>query len=361
MSEPEARGAAREVTVKDAAVLVGGRLRGDGTRVVKGLRSPRDADSDDLAFVNQARYLSELETSAARAVVVTEELAPSVGDRRSTIVVSDGEGALLTLLEHFRPARVRVAGVHPTAVLGRGVSLGDDVSIGPYVVVGDGTTIGSGVDLGAHCVVGPGCTIGAESVLHPHAVLYHAVSLGERVVLHSGARVGVAGFGFIPGESGVRRIPHLGPCVIEDDVEIGANSCVDRGSLDRTWVGKDTKLDNLVHIGHNVRVGERTLMAAQVGIAGSVQIGAGTMWGGQSGAVDHRTIGDRAKIAGKTGVSVDVPPGETVMGFPSRPYREHMKALAALYRFDELLSRVRRLEDGAADAAQRADEVQEDR
>jgi UDP-3-O-[3-hydroxymyristoyl] glucosamine N-acyltransferase len=334
----------REMTVQEAAVLVGGQLRGDGSGVIRSVRSPREAGTDALAFVGDRRYLAELVESAAAAVITTEELASEIGDHRTVIVVSDGERALLRLLEHFQPPQERSVGVHPTAVLGSGVSLGDDVAIGPYAVVGDGSTLQARVQLGAHVVIGPGCTVGADSVLYPHAVLYAGVCLGQRVVLHSGARVGVEGFGYVPGESGIRGIPHLGPCIIEDDVEIGANTCVDRGSLDRTVVGRGTKLDNLVHIGHNVRVGEHTLMAALVGIAGSVNIGAGTMWGGQSGAVDHQSVGDGARIAGKAGVSSDVPAGETVMGFPSRPHREHLKALAALYRLSELRDRVRRLE-----------------
>jgi UDP-3-O-[3-hydroxymyristoyl] glucosamine N-acyltransferase len=335
---------AREVTVADAAVLVGGQLRGDGSPLVCSVRSPREAGVNDLAFVSDARYLPELTASDAVAVVVTEDLAAELGEDRSIIVVENGQIALLKLLEYFRPEAAPVAGVHPTAVVGREVSLGEDVSLGPYAVVGDGTIIGDRVRLAAHVVVGPRCTVGADSMLHPHAVLYQGVTLGERVILHSGARVGVEGFGYVPGEDGSRRIPHMGACVIGDDVEIGANTCVDRGSLDSTTVGSGTKLDNLVHIGHNVRVGEHTLMAALVGIAGSVHIGDGTMWGGQSGAVDHQSVGDGAKIAGKAGVSSDVPAGETVMGFPSRPHREHLKALAALYRFAELQDRVRKLE-----------------
>jgi UDP-3-O-[3-hydroxymyristoyl] glucosamine N-acyltransferase len=348
MSELEAR----VMTVEDAAVLVGGRLRGDGSSVVRGVRSPREAGADDLAFVNDVRYVSELADSKAIAVVVTEELASRIGDGGSTIVVGDGKAALLMLLEHFRPKESPSTGIHPTAVIGHGVTLGKGVSIGPYAVVDDGSTIRERARLGAHVVVGRGCTVGADSILHPHAVLYGGVSLGDRVILHSGARVGVDGFGYVPGKLGTRRIPHLGRCEIGDDVEIGANTCVDRGSLDRTMVGKGTKLDNLVHIGHNVRVGEDTFMAALVGIAGSVHIGVGTMWGGQSGAVDHQTVGDGARIAGKAGVSSDVPAGETVMGFPSRPHREHMKALAALYKFAELRDRVSRLEErdgGASD------------
>lgn len=347
----------REMTVDEVAVLVGGQVRGDGARVVRGVRSPRDAASDDLAFVSDARYLSEVESSRAKAVVVTADLEAELPvdetRPRSLVVVEDGQGALLVLLEHFQPEKQAPVGVHPTAVVGRDVSLGDEVWIGPYAVVGDGSAIGARAQLAAHVVVGAGCAIGADTVLHPHAVLYPGVELGERVVLHSGARVGVEGFGYIPGEDGMRKIPHLGPCVIEDDVEIGANSCVDRGSLDRTLVGRGTKLDNLVHIGHNVRVGEHTLMAALVGIAGSVHIGAGTMWGGQSGAVDHRTVGDGARIAGKAGVSNDVAPGETVMGYPSRPYGEHMKAMAGLYRLDRLRDRVRKLESLADGATKR--------
>jgi UDP-3-O-[3-hydroxymyristoyl] glucosamine N-acyltransferase len=333
-----------KLTLSDAAELVGGRIFGDGSVTLGGVRAPQRAGPEDFAFLVDAVYLEDLERSEAGAVLTTEEFAASLPGKRNALVVPDAQVALVSLLEHFHPTPIPAPGIHPTAVLGVNVVIGEGVQVAPYAVVGDRAELGDGCTIGAHVVIGAGCKVGERSVLHPHAVLYAGAELGRRVILHSGARVGVDGFGYIPGPDGPRRVPHRGPCVIADDVEIGANSCVDRGSLDGTELGRGTKLDNLVHIAHNVRVGQGTLMAALVGIAGSCRIGSGTQWGGQAGCIPHQNVGDGARMAAKTGISNDVPPGETMMSFPSRPQREHLKALAGLYKLGDLKRRVRALE-----------------
>jgi len=341
------------LTLEEIAVLIGGRLHGDGRTSVQGVRSPSEAAVGDLAVLSESRYAADVPDSDASALLVSEEMDAELDDERPRVVVPEVRLALAELLDRLAPADPLVPGVHPTAIVAESAELGGDVQIGPYAVIEDGAVLGERVRVGPHAVVGREARVGNDSRLFPHAVVYPRAELGERVVLHAGARVGVDGFGYVPTDEGARKLAHLGRCVIGDDVEIGANTCVDRGSLDRTEIESGVKLDNLVHIAHNVRVGAHTMMAALVGIAGSSRIGKGTLWGGQSGCIDHQVVGDGARMAAKTGVSHHIPPGQTVMSFPSREQREHLRALSGLYRLDELRKRVRALErsSGAADDA----------
>jgi UDP-3-O-[3-hydroxymyristoyl] glucosamine N-acyltransferase len=260
------------------------------------------------------------------------------------VVVPDAHAALVPLLSRFQPPTTARPGVHPTAVLGKGVTLGADAEIGPYAVVGDGSRLGDRVRIGSHAVVGAGCRIGADTVLHPHVTLYEGVVVGARVILHAGVRVGSDGFGYAFLQGGHRKVPQVGGCVIEDEVEIGANSCVDRGSIGDTVIGRGSKLDNQVHIAHNVRLGPHCALAAQVGLAGSTTLGAGVQMGGQSGAAGHLTLGDRAAVGGASAVFHDVPAGETVLGSPAADIKLMRRAWALIPRIPELFRRLRALE-----------------
>jgi UDP-3-O-[3-hydroxymyristoyl] glucosamine N-acyltransferase len=193
--------------------------------------------------------------------------------------------------------------VHATAVLGRGVRLGAEVAIGPYAVVGDGATLGDRVTIEAHAVVGPGVEVGDDSRLYPGVTLYAGTRLGRRVMVHAGARIGSDGFGYVYRDGAHQKLPHVGRCIVEDDVEIGANSTIDRGSIDDTVVGAGTKIDNLVHVAHNVRIGRLCLIMAQVGIAGSVHVEDGCILAGQVGIAGHHTIGAGATLAALGGLA----------------------------------------------------------
>lgn len=341
---PSAEPGAPVLQVTDLAVLAGGRLEGDVETRVSGIAPLDQAGPEELGFLADRRYLKHLPVTRARAILVSEALAPETETVQSRIVVGDAYQALPKLIGAFYPSSPVVPGIHPSAVFGRGVSLGEGVSVGPYAVVGEGAQIGDGVQIGAHAVVGDGCAIGAGSVLHPHVVLYPGTRLGARVTLHAGVRLGVDGFGFVEVEGEHLKIPQVGACVIEDDVEIGANSCVDRGSIGRTVVGMGTKMDNLVHLAHNVQVGEGVLMAAMVGIAGSTKVGNGAMFGGQSGMVGHIEIGEGARIGAQAGVIGDIPPGETVSGYPARNNREYLRAMGMAFKLPDTLRRIGELE-----------------
>jgi UDP-3-O-[3-hydroxymyristoyl] glucosamine N-acyltransferase len=309
-----------------------------------------------LALVADPRYLKAMAASRASAFLVASRLAddvagspePGVRDR-PRLVVADPHRALRRILLLLHPPleegrRPGDAEVHPTAVVEEGAELASGVRVGPFAVVEAGARVGEGSQVGAHVVVGAGAQIGAGCRLLPQCVVYPGTLLGDRVTLHAGARVGVDGFGYVFEEGEHRHIPHVGRCVLEDDVEIGANTCIDRGSIGETRISRGTKIDNLVHVGHNSRVGTRSLITAQVGLSGSASLGAGVVVGGQAGIAGHLQVGDGARIAAQAGVIGEVPPGETVMGFPARPQREFLKATAALYRLPELVRRVRGLE-----------------
>ncbi len=251
---------------------------------------------------------------------------------------------MLTVLPRLYRAPRREPGVHGTARLGRGVTLGRDVTIGPYAVIGDGAVIGDQAWIDAHAVIGAGVVLGADIRVYPAVTLYSGTTLGPRVIVHAGARIGSDGFGYVFRDGAHEKIPHVGRCIIEQDVEIGANSTIDRGSVGATEIGDGVKIDNLVHIGHNVRVGDYSVIVAQVGIAGSATIGRGVTLAGQAGIQGHITIGDGATIGGQAGVLGDVPAGAVYSGYPARPHKESLRAHAGLFRLPELMKRIRDLE-----------------
>jgi UDP-3-O-[3-hydroxymyristoyl] glucosamine N-acyltransferase len=239
-------------------------------------------------------------------------------------------------------------GVHPTAIVGRGAVWDDPIRIGPHVVLGEGVRIGRNARIDAACVIGDGVVIGDDAQLFPGVACYSGTVVGHRVMLHAGVRLGSDGFGYVTGRPGEmhRKIPHVGRCLIGDDVEIGANTTVDRGSVDDTTIGDGTKIDNLVQVGHNVRIGARCLIMAQVGIAGSTRIEDDCIISGQVGLAGHFTVGRAARIAAQAGVWGDVPSGASVSGYPARDHREQLRSAAALNRLvkivDDLEALVRR-------------------
>jgi UDP-3-O-[3-hydroxymyristoyl] glucosamine N-acyltransferase len=332
------------LTLAELAAMVGGRAAGELDMPITGVTSLTQAGPSDLGLLVDSRYSNKAGESAAGAILVSSKLEGALDTTQSRVVVDDPRRALPTILQHFDSEPSPRPGLHETAVADDDVHLGAGVSVGPYVVIEENVVIGEGTTLHAHVVVRHGARVGRYATLHPHAVVYPHVQLGDRVVLHAGVCVGVDGFGYTRSGEGLERIPHVGECVIGDDVEIGANSCVDRGSIGRTELEEHVKLDNLVHIAHNVTVGPRTVMAAQVAIAGSTRIGADTMWGGQAGAKDHISVGDGALVAGQTGLTEDVVAGSTMGGFPGRPLKDFLKAQALLFRLDSLRRRVRVLE-----------------
>ncbi len=333
----------REITAASISSLVSGELVGDPERRVSHAAPLDRADERAVTFVAAAKYVPYLQATRAGVVLVTREWVDRVPAGSSAVLVDDPHAALRRVLLELYPTRALSPGIHPTAVIAGSARVHGDSSIGPFAVIGEGVEIGAGTVIGAHTVIGDGSMIGRDVHIYAQVTLYERVTVRDRVIIHSGARIGKDGFGFV-WEDGHRRVPQVGRCVIEEDVEIGANTCVDRGSLGDTVVGSGTKIDNLVQLGHNVRIGHHVVLAAQVGIAGSAVVGEGAVMGGQAGVGGHLAVGAGVRVAGQSGVIGDVPPGETVSGYPARPHRDALRAQAASFRLPELIRRVRELE-----------------
>lgn len=328
------------VTAADAARACGGVLHGDAARPVRAVRSLEKAGPEDLAYASDAKTEKAAESSAA-GVLLARSRARFPG--RDVVEVPDPALAVIAVLNLLHPSRVASPGVHPTAVVGSGASVSKAAEVGPFAVIGEGSVVGDGAILEAHVVLGRGCAVGARARLHPHVVLYDAVSVGERVEIHSGAVIGADGFGYAPTKDGIRKVPQVGGVVLEADVEIGANSCVDRAALETTRVGAGTKVDDLVMIGHNCDVGRHGFLCAQVGLAGSTVVGDGVVLAGQAGVAGHLRIGNGVKVGGQSGINGDVPDGASVNGSPHMTYRESMKALVEYRRLPETARLVREL------------------
>jgi UDP-3-O-[3-hydroxymyristoyl] glucosamine N-acyltransferase len=336
------------LTADAVAAIVGGTVDGDGAARVTAIAPLDRAESHHVTFLANARYAPLLAGRSPGVLLVTAELSGQ-GGALARIVVARPHEAMLALLPMLYPAAAHVPGVHPTAVLGRGVVLGDDVAIGPHVVLGRGATVGARTTLEAHVVVGDGVTVGEDCDLRPGVTLYAGTSLGARVRVHAGVRLGSDGFGYVYRNGVHDKIPHVGRCIIESDVEIGANTTIDRGSIDDTVIGAGTKIDNLVHVGHNVRIGRLCLLMAQVGIAGSAHIEDGCIVAGQVGIGGHVTIGAGARLGGQAGVFGDVPAGQTWSGYPARPHREALRAQAAMFKLPSMLRALERLVSPGSD------------
>jgi UDP-3-O-[3-hydroxymyristoyl] glucosamine N-acyltransferase len=332
----------RVLTADAIAATVGGSVLGDGAAEITGVAPLDRAESQHLSFLANAKYAALAAERRVGVLLVTAELADA-GNARARIVVANPHEAMLPLLPMLYPATPHMAGVHPTASIGRGVVLGDDVSIASGVVLGDDAVVGARCRLEANVVVGSGVSLGEDSHLYPGVTLYPGTRLGARVRVHAGARLGSDGFGYVFRDGVHAKIPHVGRCIVESDVEIGANTTIDRGSIDDTVIGAGTKIDNLVHIAHNVRIGRLCLLMAQVGIAGSVHVEDGCVLAGQVGVAGHVTIGTGARLAAQAGVFGSVPPGETWSGYPARPHREALRAQAAMFKLPSLIRALARL------------------
>jgi UDP-3-O-[3-hydroxymyristoyl] glucosamine N-acyltransferase len=339
----------KALTAEAIARMVGGSVVGDGSVTLSGVAPLDRAGEHELTFLAHERYVPLLASSGAGAVLVSPELSNAASEAGEgeyggcRIVVAQPYEAMLKAIPALYPPAPQAREIYPTAVIRHGATLGRDVAIGPFSVVEEYAVLEDGVWIGAHCSIGRGVRVGAGSWLADSVTLYPGAELGERVRLHAGVRVASDGFGYVQSGGRHEKIPHVGRCVIEDDVEIGANSTLDRGSVDDTVIGAGTKIDNLVHIAHNVRVGRLCLIMAQVGIAGSVHIGDGCILAGQVGVSGHHNIGAGARLAAQAGVFGDIPAGETWSGYPARPHREALRAHAAFFKLAGVMRRMERL------------------
>ncbi len=329
-------------SLAEIATLVGGEVIGDAQTILTGIAGVDEAGPGDLVFAETAAFFATALESSACAILTAER--PDPAPAKPLIHVSNPRLAFVEALEAFAPPLAMPEGIHPSAQIGSDVTLGKGVRLGANVSLGDGVTLGENVALFAGVQIGQGCVVGADTTLHSNVVLYDGVRVGQRCLLHAGCVLGADGFGFLLVGGRLRKIPHLGGVEIGDDVEIGANSCIDRAKTGMTVIGAGTKIDNLVHIAHNVRVGPSCVLAGQVGIAGSTVLGAGVVMGGQVGIKDHVHLGDGVRIGAQSGIMRDVKAGEAVFGSPAIPTRQKLMELASVPKLPAAIKKIAALE-----------------
>jgi UDP-3-O-[3-hydroxymyristoyl] glucosamine N-acyltransferase len=324
------------------AADIGARLRGDGQVTVKAVASLREAGPEDISFVGEARYRCQASQSKAAALIVPEDFTEET--QAVLLFVPEVNDALEKVLVLFAPAPdVPAEGVHPNACVAETAKLGDKVSVGPHAVIADRVLIADGSVIGAGCYLGADVEVGCNCFLGPNVVINARCVLGDNVIIHGNSTIGTDGFGYRLVDGKHRKIPHIGIVVIEDDVEIGANSCVDRAKFGKTVVGRGTKVDNLVQIGHNVVIGEHCILVSQVGLGGSSCLGNYVMLGGQSAVREHVNIGDGAMIGAQAGMIQDVEAGAQVIGTPHRSVRAFFRQHALVQKLPEMDREIKQL------------------
>lgn len=339
-----------EVSLKELADIVAGRISGDGSVMISGVAGIKEANAGDITFLASPRYEKFMNTTRASAVIAP----PGTPSHGKPLVFSENPYlSFVKAVEYFVPDKNNYPRtVHPAAVVDDGAVLGSDVGIGACTVIERGARIGDGSVILAGSFVGRDTEIGSECLVYPNVTIREEVRIGDRVIVHSGAVIGSDGFGFARNGEVYRKIPQIGNVVIEDDVEIGANVTIDRATTGTTFVGKGTKVDNLVQIAHNVVIRENCILVAQVGIGGTTEIGKGATLAGQAGAVGHIKIGDGVTVAAQAGVTKSVPANTMVSGYPAREHGQAKKIYASFQKLPDLIKRV-------ADLAERLTKIEE--
>jgi UDP-3-O-[3-hydroxymyristoyl] glucosamine N-acyltransferase len=337
--------ATSRISIQELAALVGGQLSFGGQTPlwIQGVASVEEAGVGDLTFLGNPKYLAALRGSRASAALVPQDFIEEVPP--VLVRVANPSLAFAKMVEYFTPPPVRfTSGVHPTAVVGKGATISPEASVQPFAVIEEDAFVGAGTTVGAHCYIGHGARIGDHCLLHPRVTIAQRCVVGNRVILHSGVVVGSDGFGF-ENQSGKHvKIPQVGVVQIDDDVEIGANTTLDRARFGRTWIGSGTKIDNLVQIAHNVIIGENCLVVAQTGISGSTRLGDSVTLAGQVGVVGHIEIAAGVVVSAQSGVSKTLKTPGLYMGSPAVPAVEYREQVAHLRRVEKLAQRVRSLE-----------------
>ena len=334
-----------KMTVQELAEIVSGRVVGDGGTQIERIAELINADQNEIAYVDSEKLFSAATESKASCLIVKEGLAEKFPER--TLIEARNPKLAFSLIgAALHPARRREPTIHPTAVVAENADIALTAYVGPNVCVGEYAHVGAYTRLEAGVVLGANVSVGDDCVLHPNVVLYDGVSIGNRVILHAGVCLGADGFGYVRHDLGYQKFPQIGTVVIEDDVEIGAHTCVDRAALGRTRIGRGTKLDNMVHVGHNCDIGERVVIAAQTGISGSVVIEDDAVIGGQVGFGDHTRVMSGAVIGSKAGIL----PGKIVRpgvwwGIPVQPLNEYKRMNAHMNRLPQMRAEIKRLEE----------------
>lgn len=334
-----------EFTAEMIAGFLGGDIVGDKQATVHTVSSIEEGKAGSLAYLTNPKYEPFLYTTHASIVLVNRSFTPSQPVAATLIRVDDAGACVLKLLEMYNAAKPRKEGISRLASIAESARVGEKCYIGDFTVVERGVEIGAGCQIYPQVYLGDGVRIGEGTILYPGVKIYEGCVVGRNCILHAGAVIGADGFGFMPNaEGGFDKIPQLGNVIIEDNVEIGANTCIDRAKTDSTIIRRGVKLDNLIQIGHNVQIGENTVSSAQTGIAGTSKVGSNCFLAGQVGIADHVTIGNNVKVGSKSGLDKNVPDNEIRFGYPALPGMQYHRAANIFKRLPELDSRVRTLE-----------------
>jgi UDP-3-O-[3-hydroxymyristoyl] glucosamine N-acyltransferase len=330
--------------LKELAEITGGKIIGNEDVEISGVAGINDAGPGDITYLANPKKLKDIAGLKASAFIVNEKME---GLPATMLLVDNPQYAFAKSLEVFYRKPVEPAGISEQAVIGNNSDIGADVSIYPFASIGNNVTLGAGVSIFSGGYVGDRVSIGANSVLHPNVTILENIFIGSNVVIHSGTVIGSDGFGYVLEKGKHYKIPQVGGVVIEDDVEIGANTVIDRATVGNTVIGSGTKIDNLVQIAHNVKIGKNCIIISQVGISGSVEIGNGVVLAGQVGVRDHITIGDSAIVGAQSGIGNNIPGGQVYSGSPAIPHIKWLRSQSIYSRLPELMKRLQELEKKA--------------
>lgn len=325
-----------EFTAEQIANVIGGRVEGNKDAKVHTFAKIEEGTEGAISFLSNPKYTHYLYDTKSSIVIVNEDVELEKDVDATLIRVPNAYESIAKLLQIYEASKPKKTGVAPQAYIAPSAKLGNNCYVGPFAYVGEGAEIGDGCQIYPHAVVGDNVKVGSNCIFYPNTTIYQGCKIGNNVTIHAGSVIGADGFGFAPGADGYDKIPQIGIVVIEDNVEIGANTCVDRSTMGATVIHKGVKLDNLVQVAHNVEIGENTVMSAQVGIAGSTKVGSWCMFGGQVGIAGHITIGDKTFLGAQSGVPGSLKGGEELIGTPPMNPRQYFKSQAIFRRLPDM-------------------------
>lgn len=334
-----------EFTAHQIAMLVNGKVEGDGSVKVSKLAKIEEATPGSLTFLSHPKYVPYLKTTGASIIIISDGITDEKSDTAALITVKDSRQAFTILMEAYHKQQFAKTGIEEFAKVSPKAKVAKDVYVGSFSYIGENTTVAEGARIYPNVYIAENCTIGKNCIIYSGVKIYNDSVIGDNCTLHSGVVIGSDGFGFVPNdENNYRKMPQVGNVIIENNVEIGSNTTIDRATMGSTVIHKGVKLDNLIQIGHNVEIGENTVIAAQSGVAGSTKIGRDCMIGGQVGIVGHLTIGNRVKIAAQSGIGSNLDDDSTVQGSPALDHFDYKKAYVIFRKLPELSQRIKELE-----------------
>jgi len=325
-----------EFNAKQIADLIGGRVEGDENAAVSTFAKIEEGKKGAISFLSNPKYTHFVYETESSVVLVNDDLELGAGVKPTLIRVKNAYEAVAKLLQLYESMKPKKTGIDPLAFVSPKAQVGKDVFIGAFACIGDGAVIGDGSQVYPHAVIGDGVKLGDGCLIYPNVTIYQGCQLGNRVTIHAGSVIGADGFGFAPNVEGYEKIPQIGIVIIEDDVEIGANTCIDRSTMGQTIIHKGVKLDNLIQVAHNCEIGENTVMSAQVGIAGSTKVGSWCMFGGQVGLAGHITVGDHVNLGAQSGVPSSLKANQTLIGTPPMEPTPFFKSQAIFRRLPDM-------------------------